>query len=317
MTVLLLGGTGTLGRRLIPLLAGDGLAVRVLARRLPLDGDGLPRTGVEYVAGDVRDGAALARAMDGADTVISAVTGFAGREPLGSRVVDRDGNLRAIEAAAGSGVDHFVLLSIHEAGPDHPTGLNRDKWAAEQALRAADGLSWSIIRPTPFLEPWLHIVGDPLVGSGTTRIFGAGQNPINFVSAADVARFARLAVTDPALRGVVTEVPGPENVTLHELVALVSTVGGRDLRVRHVPRVGLRVARLVTRLVDPRISALVAAALVMDTRDMRVDGPALRAAFPSIPMTTAAQVAQGMFGLAPGTDQESGSVSPVGKRPAA
>ena len=40
----------------------------------------------------------------------------------------------------------------------------------------------------------------------------------------------------------------------------------------------------------------IGAALVMDTRDMSIDGPAVRAAFPSIPMTTAATVAGRLFG---------------------
>jgi hypothetical protein len=50
------------------------------------------------------------------------------------------------------------------------------------------------------------------------------------------------------------------------------------------------------RMVNPVLSAEISAASVMDSRDMTVDGPADRAAFPSIHMTTAVQVAARVFG---------------------
>lgn len=80
--------------------------------------------------------------------------------------------------------------------------------AAEEALRAS-GLSWTIVRPTAYLETWLGIIGGPLVKSGTARIFGRGQSPINFVSARDVARVVELAILDPSLRQSAIEVPDP------------------------------------------------------------------------------------------------------------
>ena len=66
------------------------------------------------------------------------------------------------------------------------------KYAAEQALQAS-GLSWTIIRPTAYMETWAKLIGEPLVKTGKTRIFGRGVNPINFVSASDVAQFVASA----------------------------------------------------------------------------------------------------------------------------
>jgi uncharacterized protein YbjT (DUF2867 family) len=275
------------------MLGASDRRVRVLARH-PIP-DGIPGDDMEVVTGDVRDSDTLDVAIDGVQTVVSAMSGFGGREPLGTHAVDRDGNLRLIDAARASGVSHFVLLSIHQAAPDHPMPMLRDKWAAEEALRAS-GLSWTIIRPTAYLETWLGILGDPLATSGTTRVFGRGQNPINFVSAADVARFVKLAMVEPDLRGAAIEVPGPQNLTLDELAAVVGTAIGQPARIRHVPPLGMRLARLLTRPFKPVLSAQIAAALVMDARDMSVDGPSRRAAYPAIPMTTAVDVAAGMFG---------------------
>ncbi|HET7026725.1 MAG TPA: SDR family oxidoreductase [Candidatus Limnocylindrales bacterium] len=292
--IAIFGGTGNLGRELVPLLAAQGSPIRVISRhgRAP-DARSWPAN-VQDVAGDLRDRAVLDAALDGVDTVVSAISGFGGRDPLGSRAVDRDGNIALIEAAQRRGVTTFVMLSIHDAGPRHPIALFRDKWAAEEALRSS-GLSWTIIRPTAYLEAWLELVGGPLVETGRTRIFGTGRNPVNFVSVVDVARFVQLAIADPSVRPSAIEVPGPENLTLDQLAALVETASGRAGRKDHVPRAMLRAVRLATGTFKPTMSALVGAALVMDTSDMAVDGPAHRNAFPSIPSTTAADVARRMF----------------------
>ena len=233
--IAIFGGSGTLGRELVPRLAATGRPVRAIARHVPPTDPARSRPQVEWTAGDVRDVHMLDATLRGVDTVVSAIAGIGGPDALGSRAVDRDGNIALIEAARRAGVGTFVMLSIHQAGPDHPMKLFRDKWAAEEALRAS-GLSWTVIRPTAYLETWLGLIGGPLVETGTTRIFGTGRNPINFVSTADVATFVQLAIEDESLRGSAIEVPGPENLTLDDLAALVEAASGRTGRKDHAPR---------------------------------------------------------------------------------
>jgi uncharacterized protein YbjT (DUF2867 family) len=105
-------------------------------------------------------------------------------------------------------VEHFVLLSVVGAEQDHPMDLFRMKYAAEQELRASS-MAWTIIRSTAFMELYAELVGAPLLTSGKTRIFGRGDNPVNFVSVHDVARFVELAVVEPDMRGVELDVGGP------------------------------------------------------------------------------------------------------------
>ncbi len=299
--ILVVGGTGTLGRYLLPMLSARGSAVRILARH-PSGGPAVP--GVEFVAGDVRDTDVLDAALKGVTTIVSAITGFGGPDALGSRAVDRDGNLALIAAAQRAGVEHLVLLSVEQAGPRHPIELFRDKWAAEEALRSS-GLAWTIIRPTAYLETWLGIIGGPLAESGRTRIFGRGRNPINFVSALDVARFVDLAISDPGLRSVVIDAPGPANLGFDELAADAEVAIGRTGTKQHMPVPMMRMAALVAGLRNPVLAAQIRAAIVMDSRDMTADGPTLRRAYPSIPLTPVADVAARMFGSREGLLAES------------
>jgi uncharacterized protein YbjT (DUF2867 family) len=232
-----------------------------------------------------------------ARVVVSAITGFA--SPAGLQAVDVEGNRILADAATRAGVEQFVLLSVAQATADHPMALFRAKFSAEQAVRGS-GVGWTMIRPTAYLETWLGLIGGPLVAKGKTLVFGRGRNPINFVSALDVARFVDLAIADLSFRGKVLEVPGPENLTLDQLVEIIETACGRSGRISHTPRAAMRLLSVALRPIDRIRAGQIGAALVMDTRDMTMDGRAVRAAYPSITMTTATTVAERLFGATAG-----------------
>ena len=227
---------------------------------------------VQFVVGDVRDPASLVGAVADADVVVAAVQGFGGREAGGLQAVDIDGNANLIRAAAEAGVGRFVLLSMQGAAPDAPLALARAKAGAERALRET-ALVWTIVRPSTYMETWVSLVGEPIVGSGQARVFGRGRNPINFVSALDVAGFVEDAVVDPAAAGQTIEVRGPTDVTFDELAGRFADALGRPVPIAHVPPTMLRVLSTALRPFRPVLAAQVRAALVMDRIDLRGDVP--------------------------------------------
>ena len=129
MTVLVTGGTGTLGRPTVAGLRDAGHRVRVLSRR----------AGEGHAVGDLSSGAGLDEALDGVATVVPCAT-------------TRFGDLRQtetlIEAAERAAVEHVVFVSIVGVD-DIPYGYDRDKVASEQALIASD-LGLTILRATQF-----------------------------------------------------------------------------------------------------------------------------------------------------------------------
>ncbi|MEO8469366.1 MAG: NAD(P)H-binding protein [Chloroflexota bacterium] len=305
--ITVVGATGTLGRQLIPqLLSPDGVPGGEPVRAVAHDPEPLrAQPGLELVAADVATEAGAARAVAGARVVVSAITGFAA--PAGVMGVDAAANRTLIGAAARAGVEHVVILSVRGADVGSPIELFRAKGQAEQAARES-GMNWTLIRPTAYLETWLGIVGAPLVATGKTMVFGRGQNPINFVSAVDVAHLVRRAIEDPLMRGQILDIAGPENLTIEELIRLVEAASGRTGSVSHVPRLAMRVLSRVIRPINPMRAGQMSAALMMDTDVMTVDGSAIRATQTSIPMTTAADVARRMFSNAEATSVSEGSV---------
>lgn len=200
--VLLTGGTGTLGRQVLPLLRAAGRTVRVLTRS-PRD---CADEGVTYVVGDLaRDGdPGTAAALDGVDTVVHLAGASRGDDMT-------TGHLTRPAVAAG-GVRHVVLISVIGAGAV-PLGYLRTKRAAEQVV-ADSGLPWTVLRAAQFHDLVFMVAR------------GAAKLPVVPVPSAvrlqpvdvrDVAaRITELALAAPA--GRVPDLAGPAVHPLPELV---------------------------------------------------------------------------------------------------
>jgi NADH dehydrogenase len=268
--ILVAGGTGTLGREIVRGLRARDLDVRVLTRD-PGAAVDLAQSGVEIVTGDVRDVAAVDRAVAGTHTVISAVHGFTGSFGAGPKAVDRDANRMLIDAARAAGCERFVLLSILGAAPDHPMDLGRMKYAAEQALRTS-GLQWTIVRSAPFIETWVEVLGAPIRRNGDALVFGRGENPINFASVRDVAAVVESVAVDGESVECVVDVGGPDNVTLGQFARTLQRAMGASGAQRRVPRPVMRVACVVMRPFRPALARQIRAGVVMDTTDMAFAG---------------------------------------------
>jgi uncharacterized protein YbjT (DUF2867 family) len=279
--IVVAGGTGTLGTRLVKRLVDRDLRVRVLTRDVSRASH-LAHPRIEIVHADVRSLASLPAAVAGADTVVSAIHGFTG-PGLSPATVDYHGNGNLIDTAAGAGAS-FVLMSIVGAGPHSPMELFRAKYEAEQHLRKSD-VAWTIVRATAFIETWTKIMAESFRATGKILVFGRGNNPINFVSADDVAALLELVVVDSTLRGRVIELGGPDNMTFNQIATMLQQISGRSAPVIHVPRFALQVMAVLMKLVNPEFARQAKAAATMDAADMTFDSSETRQAFATIPTT--------------------------------
>lgn len=284
--ILVAGGSGHLGSLLVQRLAAAGAPVRVLTR-VRARAAHLRDAAIEIVEGDVRVASDVQRAVNGARVVVSAVHGFAGPGGVSPASIDRDGNRHLIDAAARAGAT-VILMSVVGASSGHPIELFRMKDAAERHLRAS-GTPWTIVRSTAFLETWIDLMVQTADRAGRVVVFGRGENPINFVSVRDVARIVERVIADPGARGQTLEVGGLENITFNRLAAAVQTAGP-DVAPRHVPRSVLRTMSMVLRPFWPERARQTAAALVLDTIDMRFDPAAVGGRYPDLSLTSPSEI---------------------------
>ena len=281
--ILVAGGTGTLGTRVVRAINASGAPVRVLTRNAGR-ASALRADGIEIVVGDVRDPATLAPAVHGVTTVVSAVQGFAGLDPGGATAVDLGGNENLLRAAEAAGARRFVLISAVGAAPDSPLDLRRVKHEAETAAQRSP-LETTIIRPTVYLETWLGLLTEMIETKRVITVFGRGDNPINFVSADDVAALVERATHTPELAGATLEIGGPADLTLNELSRTLLARHKVPEKINHVPLPVLRAVATLLRPIKPAIATLARFGIIMDTTDMTLAADTARAAVPNLPLT--------------------------------
>jgi uncharacterized protein YbjT (DUF2867 family) len=206
-SILVTGGTGTLGRLVVPLL--DGHRVRVLSRH----GHG-PVDGVEHVTGDLLTGEGVEAAVEGAEVVLHLAGGPKGDAEATERLVGA--------ASATGGVRHFVYISA--IGADRvPLAWFREKLGAERAV-ADSGLPCTTLRAAQFHDLVLTVVAKMAKLPVVPIPGGLRFEPVD---ARDVAeRLVELTLGAPA--GLVPDLAGPE---VHGLADLVrGYLAARDKR---------------------------------------------------------------------------------------
>jgi NADH dehydrogenase len=151
--------------------------------------------------------------------------------------VDLEGLTNLIAAAQAADVSRFIYTSFSgQIDLDFP--LRDAKRAVEQRLRDS-GLVYTILRPSYFMEVWFS----PAVGfdavNAKAQIYGAGENPISWISLQDVAQFAVESLDNPAARNATLELGGPEALSPLQVVRIFEEAGGRPFEVQHVPEEAL------------------------------------------------------------------------------
>ncbi|MFJ6987847.1 MULTISPECIES: SDR family oxidoreductase [unclassified Streptomyces] len=212
-TILVTGGTGTLGRLVVERLRADGHEVRVLSRS------------ARPYAVDLRAGGpGLDTALAGVDTVVHCAS-----SPRGG---DEEAAGHLIDAARRAGVAHLVYVSI--VGVDRvPFGYYRAKHAVE-GLVAGSGLGWTVLRATQFHDLLVQLF-DGLAKLPVLLLpAGVSDQPVEVAEVAD--RLAELAAGPPA--GRVEDLGGPEVRTFASLARAYLTATGKRRAVLNVPLFG-------------------------------------------------------------------------------
>ncbi len=141
------GGTGFVGRAALEELRAQGIATRSLTRS-----DQAAMAGIEWIAGDLADEAALARLVEGADAVLHIAGLVTARDPGAFVEANMRGTERVLAAADKAGVRRFVLVSSLAAREPGLSAYGLSKRHGERVVEAS-GLDWTIVRPPAVYGP--------------------------------------------------------------------------------------------------------------------------------------------------------------------
>jgi len=216
LPILVTGGTGTLGRALVPRLKEAGIDTRVLTRRGRADEDG-----VRYVTGDLATGEGVADAVDGVGTIVHLAGGPKGDDDLARNLV------QAARSRAAS--PHLVYISvvgadripIASAADRTMFGYFASKLAAERVV-ADSGLPWTTLRATQFHDLILT-VAQALAKLPVAPVPRGRFQPVETDEVA--ARLVELALGEPA--GLVPDLGGPRVYDSADLMRAYLRAAGR------------------------------------------------------------------------------------------
>ena len=206
MRIVVLGGTGMIGSKTVPLLRQGGHEVVVAG----------PKTGVNVLTGEGLD-----VAMDGAAVSIDLTNSPSFEDHAVMDFFTIAGhNILAAEAAAGIG--HHVCLSVVGVDRIPDSGYFRAKVAQEELIKRS-GIPHTIIRSTQFLE-FLDRIAKSGMDGDKIRLSPGLFQPI---AAEDVAAMvAKTAVAKP-VNGII-EIAGPERAPFAAFVArYLRAIGAR------------------------------------------------------------------------------------------
>ncbi len=206
-TILVTGGTGTLGRLVVPRLRDAGAKVRVLSRRGRETAED-----IEFVAGDLDTGEGIDAAVAGAEIIVHCA---------GAQKGDGDKARTLVRAASRAGAPHLVNISV--VGADRiplASGIDRAmfgyfgaKLDAERVV-ADSGLPWTTLRATQFYDLVLTVARQMARLPVIPVPAGVRFQPVDAGEVA--ARLAELALGPPA--GLAPDMAGPRVYPMAELL---------------------------------------------------------------------------------------------------
>jgi uncharacterized protein YbjT (DUF2867 family) len=250
MRVLVVGGTGTLGRQIAKRSLDEGHSVRCMVRS-PRKASFLQEWGCELTRGDLLDTESLAYALEGQEAVIDAATSRAS-DPGSCYTVDWTGQLNLFHAIQKSGINRLVFFSLLHADRHLDVPLMEIKSCSEQWLTASN-LDYTILRCAAFMQGLISQFAIPVLEGQTVWVSGV-PTPVAYMNTQDLARFAVAALERPQTARQAFPVVGPRAWTTGEITQLCEKFAGKEARIARVPPVFLGLMRSVASFFDASVN---------------------------------------------------------------
>lgn len=221
--ILVIGGTGMLGRPVAERLRADGFTVRLLARS-PEKARRLLGEGYEIVPGDVGEAESLRAAMRGVDGVHISLKG--GPRAADYERMDHLATRQIAQAAREQGVGRVTLLSAYAVSAEKAdTPESRAKHKGESALKAA-GVPYTIFRCSWFMESL------PLfVQRQRMSLIGSQIHPLHWLAAADYAGMVSRAYRTDETRNKELYIFGPQALTMRAAMEVYTQTAAPGVKI--------------------------------------------------------------------------------------
>jgi predicted dehydrogenase/nucleoside-diphosphate-sugar epimerase len=253
--LLVSGASGFLGSAVVHLARSRGIPVRCMVRAsssLKLL-EGVPADSI--VRADMADPKSLRAAVRGVSAVIhcAATTSMSAPDLELSRRINVQGTRALLDACREAGVQRFVNISSQSAHPANPSVYGRTKMEADQEVRAARDMDWTILRPSIIYGAAAKGIFDKMVQYcrklPVVPIIGGGHEEMRPVHADDVAWAALACLDTPATIGKTYDIGGFDALEFNQFIKEILKALGKRKMCFHLPiPVALAMARALSLL---------------------------------------------------------------------
>lgn len=225
--ILIIGGSGMLGKPVTTRLAHDGYDVTVMSTRPELAARALGAQ-VRVVAGDVHDPESLRRTIKGHDAVYINLN--AEDDPRKYQEVEIEGAAHVAAVARELDVKRLMMISSASVGEDQPESAYRTAKRHMEHSLIESGVPWTIMRPSWFFSSLTR-----MVEQGKGRIIGHQPLKFAWLAADDYARQVSVAFRLEGAANRIFYNLGPERMTLLEALRRYCALKAPKIKPKEIP----------------------------------------------------------------------------------
>ncbi|NOZ74467.1 MAG: NAD(P)H-binding protein [FCB group bacterium] len=242
--IVVFGGTGHYGCRIVSKLLDKQEKVRVLSRD-SRKARRLLGENVDILEGDVTRRERIVQSLAGVKAIIICLSAMNRKLIRKMKSIERDAVLMILDEAQKARIDRLVYVSGYDLREDLLRELKMVKFGEikleiEKRIKSSR-FDWTIIGAAPSFELFFSFINND-----TMSVPGGGKNPIPTVSPEDIGEITAQAVLRTDLSGRRFRVTGPEALSFPEAVERISTIINREIKYRVIPLIIVKIAAVLT-----------------------------------------------------------------------
>lgn len=236
MSLLIIGGTGTLGRQIVLQALTKGYQVRCLVRNFR-KANFLKEWGAELVYGDLIYPETLPPCLKGITAIIDASTSRL-NESDSLKKVDWDGKLYLIDAAKAANIRRFIFFSAQNVEQFENIPLMKLKYGIECQLKKSN-IPYTIFRLTGFYQGLIEQYAIPILENLPIWITNENTS-ISYMDTQDIAKFCLRSLQLPKTNNQIFFLSGSKGWVSSEIITLCEQLAGQTAKVQRIPLIILK-----------------------------------------------------------------------------